>query len=97
VAIQVIQEFVITDRSTKNYDAMKDAIGDNHPGLMFHTAGFDDESGVFRIVDTWETKEDAQRFYNETLAPLMEAWLANDPTATPPDRELTYELHDVIS
>lgn len=97
MAIQVIQEFVITNRSTRNYDAIKEAIGANHPGLIFHTAGFDDESGVFRIVDTWETKEDAQRFYEETLGPRIQAMLAEDPTATPPQRELTYELHDVIS
>jgi hypothetical protein len=97
VPIQAIQEFVITDRSTKNYDAIKETIGANHPGLILHTAGFDDQSGVFRIVDTWETKEDAQRFYDETLGPQIQAMLANDPTATPPQRELMYELHDVIS
>ena len=97
MAIQFIQEFVIADRSTKNYDAIKDTIGANHPGLICHTAGFDDQSGVFRIVDTWETKEDAQRFYDETLGPQLQAMLANDPTATPPERELMYELHDVIN
>jgi hypothetical protein len=97
VAFQAIQEFKITDRSTKNYDAMKEKIGMNHPGLLLHTAGFDDESGVFRIVDTWESKEAAEKFYTETLGPLVQEWLANDPTATPPDRETMYELHSVIS
>ena len=97
MAIQAIQEFVITDRSTKNYDEIKETIGTNHPGLILHTAGFDDQSGVFRIIDTWETKEDAERFYSETLGPLVQNMLANDPTATPPERELMYELHDVIS
>jgi hypothetical protein len=97
VAIQVVQEWTITDRSTKNYDAMKETIGTNHPGLIFHTAGFDDESGVFRIVDTWESREAAQSFYEGTLGPLVQQMLANDPNATPPERELMYELHDVIS
>ena len=97
MAIQAIQEFVITDRSTKNYDAIKETIGGDHAGLICHTAGFDDQSGVFRIVDTWETQEDAKRFYDETLGPQIQAMLANDPTAAPPDRELMYELHDVIS
>ena len=97
MAIQFIQEFTISDRSTKNYDSIKETIGTNHPGLICHTAGFDDESGVFRIIDTWETREDATRFYDETLGPLIEQMLANDPTATPPDRELMYELHDVIN
>jgi hypothetical protein len=97
VAIQVIQEFAITDRSTKNYDKMKETIGTNHAGLICHTAGFDDTSGVFRIVDTWESDADAQKFYDETLGPLLAEWMANDPTATPPDRELKYELHDVVT
>jgi hypothetical protein len=96
VAIQVIQEFTIADRSTKNYDRIKETIGTVHAGLICHTAGFDDESGVFRIVDTWESDEAATKFYDETLAPLIEEMIANDPTATPPDRELRYELHDVV-
>jgi hypothetical protein len=97
VAFQAIQEWKITDRSTKNYDNIKETIGSDHPGLLFHTAGFDDESGVFRIVDTWESKEAAEKFYAETLGPLTQEMLANDPTATPPEREAMYELHDVIS
>jgi hypothetical protein len=52
---------------------------------------------VFRIVDTWESDEAATKFYDEPLAPLIEKMIANDPTATPPDRELRYELHDVVS
>ena len=80
MAIQVIQEFAITDRSTKNYDAIKETIGADHPGLIFHAAGFDDESGVFRIVDTWETKEDAHRFYDETLGPQIQACWRTIPT-----------------
>jgi hypothetical protein len=33
----------------------------------------------------------------ETLGPQIQAMLANDPSATPPERELMYELHDVIN
>lgn len=97
MAFQWIQEFKITDRSTKNYDSIKEKVGENHQGLILHTAGFDDESGVFRIVDTWETKEDAEKFYGETLGPMVQEMMANDPSATPPEREVMYELHDVIS
>jgi hypothetical protein len=51
---------------------------------------------VFRIFDIWEDGDDAKRFYEERLGPIIEELFSNDPTATPPQREATYELHDVI-
>jgi hypothetical protein len=83
VAIQVIQEFTVVDHGTDNYDVIKERIGVDHPGLICHTAGFDDQSGVFRIVDTWETKDDAERFYNDTFGPQLQEMLEAVPSATP--------------
>ena len=58
-----MQEFKIGDRSTSNYDFMKEKIGDEQiEGLIVHTAGFDDDSGVWRMLDVWESKEQADRF-----------------------------------
>jgi hypothetical protein len=37
-----------------------------------HSAGFDDEAGVFRIFDVWETREQAERFLAEHVQPLVE-------------------------
>ena len=56
MAVAVIQEFPIegTDRTTTNYDRILEALGtrENPPaGGLVHTAGFDDQAGVFRIFD----------------------------------------------
>ena len=99
--IVVLQEFKIQDdsRSTANYDAVSEQIGaaTNPPGgLIAHTAGWDEQSGVFRIIEVWESHEDAERFRRERLLPALEARLGtgND---SPPDREASYELHNLIS
>jgi len=99
VAVAFIQEFTIVDgdTSTTNYDAIAAKIGDQPiQGLIAHSAGFDHDAGVFRIFDIWESADDLKRFTEETLGPLLEEMMANDPNATPPQRETTYELHDVI-
>ena len=73
MAVAYIQEFPIADRSTRNYDFVADKIGDGpFDGLIAHTAGFDDEAGVFRIFDVWETREQAERFLAEHVQPLVE-------------------------
>src|SRR5919206_49345 len=74
MAVAYVQEFAIADRSTQNYDFVADKIGDGpFDGLIVHTAGFDDEAGVFRILDVWETREQAERFLAEHVQPLVEA------------------------
>jgi hypothetical protein len=97
-----IQEFAIDgdDRSTTNYDAVNERLNvDANPpaGLIVHTAGFDEDGGVFRILDVWETQEDADRFLRERLMPLVEELLAGRPDAPPPpSREGSYELHHIV-
>lgn len=101
MAVAFIQEFDIVDgdTSTTNYDAIdkKLGVGDGQvKGLIAHSAGFDHESGVFRIFDIWENGDDAKRFYEEQLGPVVEELMRENPSATPPQRETTYELHHVI-
>jgi hypothetical protein len=95
-----IQEFAINDRSTTNYDHVADKIGDGpFPGLIVHTAGFDDEAGVFRIVDVWESQGDAERFMAEHVQPMIEQGpdaFPNPDTFAEPTREAFYELHHVV-
>jgi hypothetical protein len=96
-----IQEFAIVgdDRSTTNYDAVSNELdADANPpaGLIAHTAGFDEDGGVFRIFDVWETREDADRFISERLMPVVEKLLAGRDDAPPPDREGFYDLHHVV-
>lgn len=77
MAVAYIQEFAIGDRTTTNYDFVADKIGDGpFQGLIAHTAGFDDEAGVFRILDVWETREDAERFLAEQVQPVVEGGAA---------------------
>jgi hypothetical protein len=101
MAVAFIQEFEIQgdDRSTTNYDAINERLNareDRPEGGIAHTAGFDEDAGVFRIFDVWETREDGERFIRERLMPLLEEMRAGAPDLRPPDREGWYELHDLM-
>ena len=74
VAVAVVQEFPIegNDRSTTNYEAVQTALNlDENPvgGGLVHTAGFDEEEGVFRIFDVWESEEAWNAFWNDACCP----------------------------
>jgi hypothetical protein len=61
------------ESSLQNYDFVAEKVGDGpFVGLTSHSAGFDDEAGVFRIFDVWETREHAERFLAEKVQPLVE-------------------------
>lgn len=97
-----LQEFKLTgdDRTTTNYDAVVAQLDlDANPpdGLIVHTAGFDEDGGVFRIFDVWENAEQAQTFRRERLQPLLDQGPVNPDNAAGPDRDGTYELHDVVT
>jgi len=106
VAIAYLQEFAIQggDTSTTNYDSVSAALNlQGAPdGLLIHTAGFDHDAGVFRILDVWETREHGEKFITEKLNPIIERMVAEaaereDETFTPPTRETWYELHDSMT
>ena len=101
MAVAYIQEFPITNRSTENYDFVADKIGEGpFEGLIAHSAGFDDEAGVFRILDIWETKEQAQQFMEAHVQPLVDQGpgaFPNPDNFTEPTRDGFYELHHVVS
>ena len=99
MAVVYITEFAYTDSSTANYDWAKEQIGDDPmDGLIVHTAGFDEDAKVFRIIDVWESQEKADRFIKERMQPIMEQGieaLPNQSNTSMPTRETIYELHDV--
>jgi hypothetical protein len=101
MAVAHVQEFPIVDRSTTNYDAIAQRIeAEGTPdGGIIHTAGFDDEMGVFRIFDVWASREQAERFNDEKLMPILKELLGDDwqSTALAPSRDYYYELHDVAT
>ena len=99
MAVVFIQEFPITNRSTENYDFVAEKIGDGpFEGLIAHTAGFDEEAGVFRIFDIWESQEHAQQFLEQHVQPLIDQGpetFPNPGNFTQPTRDGFYELHHV--
>jgi hypothetical protein len=99
MAVVFITEFAYTDSSTANYDWAREQIGDDPvDGLIVHTAGFDEDAKVFRIIDVWESQDQADRFTRERIKPVMEQGveaLPNQSNTTMPTRETAYELHDV--
>lgn len=106
MAIAFIQEWPIRDgdTSTTNYDAVVAELDLQQApeGLLIHTAGFDHDSGVFRIFDVWESREQGDRFMTERLNPIVERMGAEaaeqqDDSFTPPTREGWYELHDSMT
>jgi hypothetical protein len=99
MAYALIQEWKSAAPGTDNYDAMGaklDAV--NHPpeGLIVHTAGRD-SNGVWRIFDIWESREQAQRFQEERVMPIVQEMMEQGTrTMTPPSVVDIYELHDLI-
>ena len=98
MAVAHVQEFEIGDRSTENYDFMQAKLGDDPiEGLLVHTAGFDDESGVWRMLNVWETREHADRFTERIMATVGNLEdLPRPDTAVPPIRDAHYELHGFV-
>jgi hypothetical protein len=100
--VAFVQEFAATgdDRSTTNYDAVAARVmpeGDWPTGMIFHTAGWDEDRKVFRIFDVWETREDSQRFMDERVGPIMQELAGDRPApGPPPDRQYFYELHHLV-
>ena len=106
MAIAFMQEWPIQDgdTSTTNYDAVSTELNlEQAPdGLLIHTAGFDHDSGVFRVFDVWDSREQADKFMAERLNPILERMMAEatergDESFTSPTREAWYELHDSMT
>jgi hypothetical protein len=92
LTVVIIQEWPNATRDTKNYDAITGKLrsdGKLEPdGLLVHTAGFDGDT--FRILEVWESKDQQERFLQETLMPAIQS------TADPDGRDpvtRSYELH----
>lgn len=84
------------DRSTPTYDGVQEKLRvreDPPPGLILHSAGFSDD-GVFRIYEVWESREDAERFFDERILPAVEEVTEGKPI--PPPVQEVYELHNLV-
>jgi hypothetical protein len=74
-----------TGMTTEQYDAALDAMGlsagATHPGALFHWAAKTDD-GV-RVVDVWETREQFERFAQDSLQPMaQQLGISGEPELT---------------
>jgi hypothetical protein len=68
--------------SQETYDRIREQLGLEKPaGGIFHLAG-PSPNGAWRVIEVWESEEDARRFVTERLLPAFEA--AGDPPPPPP-------------
>jgi hypothetical protein len=69
--------------SQEIYDRLRKQLGLEKPaGGIFHVAG-PSPNGGWRVIEVWESEEDAKRFVTERLLPAFEAIGA--PPAPPPE------------
>ncbi len=98
MAVAFITEFPIQgeDRTTTNYDAVNDRLTNEEApdGLILHYAGFDEDAGVFRVVNIWETQSQGQTYLDDKVMPAVREVLG-EAMGAPPSREGSYELHHV--
>lgn len=99
MAVAVVEEFADeTERSTKNYDAIRSKIDErlnetSDTGLIIHTAGWTDH--CFRIFEVWESLDHFRLFRQETVLPIVEEILGTSNGIEP---EITiYHLHNVVT
>jgi hypothetical protein len=101
MAVALVQEFKIVDddRTTTNYDHIVqrlDLDSDPPAGLITHTAGWDEQAGVFRIVAIWSSADEAQTFMRDQLGPILAEGPVTPVEREEPDLESMYELHHVV-
>ena len=96
--VAVITEFPIGARSTENYDFVAEKLNAQEiDGLLVHSAGFDDGNDVWRQVDIWETREQAERFMKQMTEGFDPTELPRpDTAAQEPTRQGMYELHGFV-
>ena len=60
--------------SQEIYEKVREKLGlkDAPAGGIFHAAG-PGPSGGWRVIEVWESQEEAQRFYDERLQPAFDA------------------------
>jgi hypothetical protein len=69
--------------SQEIYDKVREHLGLEKPaGGIFHVAG-PSPSGGWRVVEIWESEEDARRFVQERLKPAWDAVGASLPEVQP--------------
>jgi hypothetical protein len=68
--------------SIQQLDTVLANLGEEPDGLEARYAGTSDD-GKLRVVTLWESKAHADRFYSETLGPLLAKVLGPEPVGAP--------------
>jgi hypothetical protein len=75
--------------SQDDYDRVRERLGLEKPaGGIFHVAGPSPDGG-WRVIEVWESEEDAKRFVKERLLPAFQA-----VGAAPPPRAQFWLVHN---
>ena len=85
----VLMTAEVAGQTEQGYDGMRthlDALLESAPGFVLHTAH--PVEGGWRVLEIWETKEDADRFFAQHVAP-------NLPPGIRPKRSIQ-PLHSLI-
>jgi hypothetical protein len=78
--------------SQEGYDAVREKLGLEKPaGGIFHVAG-PSPNGGWRVIEVWESEEDAKRFVKERLRPAFEA-----VGAAPPPPPQFWPVHNYMA
>ena len=78
--------------SQELYERLRALIGLERPaGGIFHVAGPSPDGG-WRVIEVWESEEDAKRFFEDRLLPAAEA-----VGAAAPPRPQMWRVHNDMS
>ncbi|MGI8421239.1 MAG: hypothetical protein ACR2MU_03110 [Gaiellaceae bacterium] len=88
-----IARIIETQIGPEQYDGMRERLGVGGtppPGGVFHVAGIG-ENGKIRIVEVWDTREQAEAWGEKVAAARQEAGLGGAPP------EIEYlEVHNIV-
>ena len=96
MAICLIQDFPPERGNPELYDSINEKLGFPEvsiDGLIAHSAG--QGPNGWRIVDFWESREHADRFFKNQLFPAIKEVTGVDPMEGPPPETQEWELHNV--
>jgi hypothetical protein len=78
--------------SQETYEQVREQLGLEKPaGGIFHAAGRSPNGG-WRVIEVWESEEDAKRFVKERLLPAFEA-----AGASPPPPPQLWPIHNYMT
>lgn len=83
--------FELPGFTQENYEAVLAAVGEEPPdGSYFHISGPID--GGWRVIEVWDSEDEAQRFFQEQFVPALRALGLDGPH---PPREL-WPVHNAM-